>query len=135
VPEAARILADAFWPGGVTLVMARRSGLAFDLGGSDDATIGVRVANHLVPQRIAAEVGPIAATSANLHGRPTPESAEGVLAELRARVSIVVDGGRCAGAPSTVVACTGEGIAILREGRVSAQAIEDALGRRHPPIR
>jgi L-threonylcarbamoyladenylate synthase len=139
VPEVARRLADRFWPGGITLVIPRKSGLAFDLGGRDDTTIGVRVPDHPVPREIASRVGPIAATSANLHGRPTPESVEGVLAELDERVSVVVDGGPCAGAPSTVVACTADEIVILREGRVSRRAIEaaieDALGSRHPPIR
>lgn len=135
VPDAARRLADAFWPGGITLVVSRRPDVTFDLGGRDAATIGVRVPDHAVARRIATEVGPIAATSANLHGRPTPETAEGVIAELGDRVSVVVDGGQCLGAPSTVVACTGDEIAILREGRVARQAIEDALGPRHPPVR
>jgi L-threonylcarbamoyladenylate synthase len=135
VPDAAKELAEAFWPGGLTLVIPRRRDLTFDLGGRDAATIGVRVPNHAVPQLVATNVGPIAATSANLHGRPTPETADGVIAELGDRVPIVVDGGRCAGAASTVVACTGDDIAILREGRISREAIEDALGTRHPPIR
>jgi L-threonylcarbamoyladenylate synthase len=135
VPPAALALADRFWPGGITLVIPRRKGLAFDLGGQDDLTIGVRVPDHAVPQMMARQVGPIAATSANLHGRPTPEDAAGVVAELGGRVPIVIDGGRCAGAPSTVVSCTADEVAILREGRVARQAIEDALGPRHPPIR
>ena len=135
VSDVARTLADRFWPGGLTLVIPRRRDLDFDLGGSDGATIGVRVPNHAVPQLIATRVGPIAATSANLHGRPTPETADGVVAELGDHVSIVVDGGRCAGAASTVVACTGDEITILREGRVAREAIERALGPRHPPIR
>jgi L-threonylcarbamoyladenylate synthase len=135
VPEAARVLAERFWPGGLTLVIPRRDGISFDLGGQDATTIGVRVPNHAIPQRIAAEVGPIAATSANLHGRPTPESAAGVIAELGSRVSIVVDGGVCAGAPSTVVSCIGDDVTILREGRIARPAIEDALSARHPPIR
>lgn len=138
VPEAAHVLADRFWPGGVTLVVPRRPGLAFDLGGRDDETIGVRVPDHPVPASITSSIGPIAATSANLHGRPTPETAEGVVSELRDRVPIVVDGGPCSGAASTVVSCTGDQLAVLREGRVPRALIEaaiaDAFGPRHPPI-
>jgi L-threonylcarbamoyladenylate synthase len=134
IPAAARVLADRFWPGGITLVIPRRHGLVFDLGGRDDATIGVRVPNHPVPLELAARVGPIAATSANLHGRPTPETADGVAAELGDRVAVMVDGGPCAGAPSTVVSCAADSVTILREGRVPRDAIQDALGPRHPPI-
>jgi L-threonylcarbamoyladenylate synthase len=135
VPAAARRLAERFWPGGLTLVIPRKGGLQFDLGGVDDATIGVRVPDHPVPRAVTEQVGPIAATSANLHGQPTPETAAGVTAELGDRVSIVVDGGRCAGRASTVVTCTEDAVTILREGRVSRRAISDALGPRHPPIR
>jgi L-threonylcarbamoyladenylate synthase len=135
VPAAARLLAERFWPGGLTLVIPRKASVRFDLGGMDDETIGVRVPDHPVPLGIAAQVGPIAATSANLHGRPTPETAAEVVAELGDRVSIVIDGGRCAGSASTVVSCTDAAVTILREGRVPRDAISDALGPRHPPIR
>ena len=135
VPAAARRLAERFWPGGLTLVIARKTGLPFDLGGVDDTTIGVRVPDHAVARAIAGQVGPIAATSANLHGRPTPETAAEVMAEIGDRVSIVIDGGRCAGSSSTVVSCTDETVTILREGRVPRDALSDALGPRHPPIR
>ena len=135
VPASARRLAERFWPGGLTLVIPRKTGLRFDLGGVDDATIGVRVPDHPVPIAVAEQVGPIAATSANLHGRPTPETAEEVLREIGDRVSVVIDGGRCAGLASTVVSCTDEAVTVLREGRVSRHAISDALGPRHPPIR
>lgn len=128
VPASALVLADRFWPGGLTLVVPRRPGLGYDLGGIDDATIGVRVPDHDVVRSLARRVGPLAATSANLHGRPTPETAAGVVAELGDRVAVVLDGGVCAGAPSTVVACAVDGsVAVLREGRIPAAAIHAAL--------
>jgi len=128
VPPAARRLADAFWPGGLTLVVPRRPGLGYDLGGVDDLTIGVRVPDHDVVRSLARRVGPLAATSANLHGRPTPETAAGVAAELGDRVAVVLDGGVCAGAPSTVVACTADGaVTVLRAGRIPADAITGTL--------
>ncbi len=125
--QAAR-LASRFWPGGLTLVVPRRPGLALDLGGADDTTIGVRVPDHDLVRELTRRVGPLAATSANLHGRPTPATAEEVVAQLGAAdVAVVIDGGRCAGAPSTVVACTGHDAVVLREGRIAAETIRDAV--------
>ena len=127
VPGTAVRLAARFWPGALTLVLARRSGLGFDLGGVDDRTIGLRVPDHDLVRRLATAVGPLATTSANRHGRPTPETAEAVAAELGGDVGVIFDGGRCAGAPSTVVECAADGITILREGRVPEAAIRAAL--------
>lgn len=127
LPPSARVLAERFWPGGLTLVVPRRPGLGYDLGGLDDTTIGLRVPDHDVVRAIARRVGPLAATSANRHGRPTPETAAEVVAELGGLVTVVLDGGRCAGAPSTVVACTAEGVTVLREGRIPAAEVQRAL--------
>jgi L-threonylcarbamoyladenylate synthase len=126
VSPVARRLAEACWPGGLTIVLPRRAGLDFDLGGADDATIGVRVPDHEVPRALARAVGPLATTSANLHGRPTPETAAGVAAEL-AGVAVVLDGGRCAGAPSTVVVCTGDDWRVVREGRIGIHQLRGVL--------
>ena len=124
VPDLARRLADRHWPGGLTLVLPRRPGLHLDLGGADDGTIGVRVPDHQVPVELARRVGPLAATSANLHGRPTPATAEGVVEQLGGAVRTVVDGGPCEGAPSTVVAISAAGdLTVLREGRIPATAL------------
>jgi L-threonylcarbamoyladenylate synthase len=127
LPAAALRLAERFWPGGLTLVVRRHPDVTYDLGGRDDRTIGLRVPDHDVPRRLAAAVGPLAATSANLHGQPTPVTAEGVAAELGDRVALVLDGGPCEGAPSTVVSCTAEGVHVLREGRIPRREIEAAL--------
>jgi L-threonylcarbamoyladenylate synthase len=126
VSPVARRLAEACWPGGLTIVLPRRAGLDFDLGGADDATIGVRVPDHEVPRALARAVGPLATTSANLHGRPTPETAAGVAAGL-AGVAVVLDGGRCAGAPSTVVVCTGDDWRVVREGRIGIHQLRGVL--------
>lgn len=116
-PPLAERLAARFWPGGLTLVVPRRPGLGLDLGG-DDATIGLRQPDHPVPLGLCREVGPLATTSANLHGRPTPSTAAEVAAELGPAVAVVVDGGRCEGAPSTVVDASGPEARVLRRGRI-----------------
>jgi L-threonylcarbamoyladenylate synthase len=127
LPPTAVALADAFWPGGLTLVVPRRAGLDLDLGGEDDATVGLRQPDHPVPVALAERVGPLAATSANLHGRPTPSTADEVAEELGEAVELVLDGGPCAGAPSTVVACTRSGVTVLREGRVPTAEVLAAI--------
>ena len=124
VPPLARRLAEACWPGGLTMVLRRREGLRWDLGGADDRTIGLRVPDHDVPRGLARAVGPLATSSANRHGRPTPETAAEAATELGEAGIVVVDGGRCAGAPSTVVALHGGSITILREGRISRAELE-----------
>jgi L-threonylcarbamoyladenylate synthase len=111
----ARELMDRYWPGPLTIVMARRGGLAVDLG-AEESTIGVRCPDHELVRVLCRDVGPLAVTSANLHGQETPASAAGVAAMLGAGVSVVIDGGECRGSPSTVVDCTGDRVRVLRQG-------------------
>ena len=119
LPAIARRLMRRWWPGPLTLVLPRRPGLGLDLGGSDDTTIGVRLPDHPVPTALAAAVGPLAVTSANLHGGPTPATVSKVLDQLgRERDLVALDGGALAGRPSTVVSCLGGRLRVLREGTV-----------------
>jgi L-threonylcarbamoyladenylate synthase len=134
VPELARRLAGRFWPGGLTLVLARRRDLGIDLGGPDHETIGLRVPDDPVVRAITAAVGPLAVTSANLHGRSTPATAAGVLdqlGDLAGSVAAVVDAGPRAGEPSTVVRVGWTRAEILRPGAVPASAIADITGAVH----
>jgi tRNA threonylcarbamoyl adenosine modification protein (Sua5/YciO/YrdC/YwlC family) len=126
VPEPAITLMNRLWPGALTLVIPRALDLAADLG-EDDATIGVRCPDHPVPRALCATVGPLATTSANLHGEPTLESAERVAEVFGDSVAVVLDGGRCAGAPSTVVDCTGFEPKLLREGCIPWDEVLAAL--------
>lgn len=122
LPARAALLIERFWPGPLTLVLRRRPGLIFDLG-QDTDTVGVRCPQHPVPLALCAKVGPLATTSANVHGTPTLETAEEVARTFGERVPVVLDAGRCAGSPSTVVDCTGPELAVLRVGRVPPSAI------------
>ena len=109
-------LIERHWPGPLTLVVRRRAVVDWDLGG-DPTSIGVRCPDHALVRELCAAVGPLATTSANLHGRPSPTSATGVAEEMTgAPVALVLDGGECAGSPSTVVDVRGESPVMLREG-------------------
>ena len=117
-------LAARWWPGALTIVVPRTAaGASLALGG-DAATVGVRCPASPVVQRLAAAAGPLAVTSANLHGRPTPSTAAGVAAEFGPAVAVVVDGGVLPGAPSTVVSCVdAAGLRVLRAGAIDEQAL------------
>jgi L-threonylcarbamoyladenylate synthase len=119
VDHRAKTLMARFWPGGLTIILPRRSGVDIALGnGAGAPTVGVRCPDHAVPRTLCAEAGPLATTSANLHGEATPPTADGVRALFGDAVAVVVDGGRCEGEPSTVVDCTGSRPALVREGTV-----------------
>ncbi|HUR18331.1 MAG TPA: L-threonylcarbamoyladenylate synthase [Acidimicrobiales bacterium] len=126
VPDVARRLMGLYWPGALTLVLPRNPGVAADLG-TDDVTIGLRCPAHLVPLALCAAAGPLATTSANLHGEPTLCTAAEVIATFGDSVKLVLDGGTCAGTPSTVVDCTGEVPKLLRRGRIPWAEIVAAL--------
>ncbi|HEX2699681.1 MAG TPA: L-threonylcarbamoyladenylate synthase [Acidimicrobiales bacterium] len=127
VPASARRLMERFWPGALTVVLPRRPGLRADLG-TDEATVGVRCPAHPVPLALCRAQGPIAATSANLHGEPTITTAAEVCAVFGDSVAVVLDGGTCTGAPSTVVDCTGAEPKLLREGRLPWADVLAAAG-------
>lgn len=121
---AVRMLAERFWPGALTLVVADATPLTGGLG-NGDGTVGVRCPDHELIRAIAEVVGPVAATSANLHGRPTPDSVGEVADQLPA-VDLVIDGGICAGGQaSTVVSLTGPLPVVLRAGPIAAADILD----------
>lgn len=117
VPDVAFTLMARFWPGALTLVIPARPGLGADLG-EDELTVGVRCPDHPVPLALAAAAGPLATSSANRHGDPTLTTAAAVAEAFGEEVAVVLDGGVCEGAPSTVVDCTGVEPKLLREGRI-----------------
>lgn len=121
----ARRLAERHWPGPLTLVLPRRPEAAsLALGGSPE-TVGVRCPVDDLVRAVARRVGPIATTSANRHGRPTPTTAAEAAAGLAGRANLVIDGGRRDGVPSTVVDCTGSALRVLRHGAIGEDELAD----------
>ncbi len=122
LPPLARRLADRFWPGPLTMVVPRAADLDWDLGG-DDATIGIREPADPLARALCLAVGPLATTSANLHGDEPLTTAAAVRAAFPVGIAVVVDGGPCAGQPSTVVDATGAEPVCLRAGGVPWEGI------------
>lgn len=116
----ARSLAAELWPGPLTIVAPRVDGAG---------TIGVRCPDHDFVRALAARVGPLAVTSANRHGEPTPATASEAAASLYGAVPLVIDGGRCEGLASTVVDATGPELTILRVGPITEEQIRAAALR------
>lgn len=125
VSDEVRRIADRLWPGPLTLVLPRRAGLGYALG-EPSATIGLRCPDHRLVRAQAAEVGPLATTSANLHGGPTPPTAGEVAALFGPDLGLVLDGGPCAAPPSTVVEAGGGGWRLLRAGALGLPDVEAA---------
>jgi L-threonylcarbamoyladenylate synthase len=128
----ATALAEAFWPGPLTLVVPASPQCSVSLlARAGLGSVGLRVPAHPVARAlIAAAALPIAAPSANRSGRISPTQAFHVAAELDGRLPLILDGGACAvGLESTIVACLNGTIALLRPGGLSREAIEAVLGR------
>ncbi len=129
VPEAARCLARAFWPGPLTLVLPRRPEVADAITGGQDS-VALRVPAHPVALALLAAAGPLVAPSANRFGRVSPTTAAHVRDELGAAVDLILDGGPCAvGVESSIVGLLGEAPVLLRPGGVSPARLEAVLGQ------
>ena len=127
-PQADRLVAR-YWPGPLTLVLARRPGTGFELGG-DPSSIGLRCPASPRLKELLARTGPLAVTSANRHGEPPLRTAQEVREHFGAGVVTVLDGGRCAGEPSTVVSLRGAALQCLRQGALAFEELSAvAAGR------
>ena len=133
LPPAAEQLAAAFWPGGLTLIVERRPAVDLPLLlGGGRPTLGVRLPDHALPRALARRLGPLAASSANVSGRPPATTVQMVVESLADVVSLVIDDGPVGGGvPSTVVDCTSATGApvILRAGAIPVADILAALGQ------
>ncbi len=122
-------LARRFWPGGLTVVLPWRPEI-LKSGQVSIPTVGVRVPDHPIPLALIAEVGaPLATTSANLSGAPSPVTAEEVARQIGDRIALIIDGGPCPGGrDSTVVDLTTQPPTVRRAGAVPVEELEALLG-------
>jgi L-threonylcarbamoyladenylate synthase len=130
VPDAARRLAEAFWPGPLTLVLPRAAHVSDAVTGGQDS-VGLRVPSHPVARALlAAFRGGVAAPSANRFGRISPTTARHVADDLGDGVALILDGGACdVGIESTIVACLGDDPVLLRPGGIGIDRLTRVLGR------
>ena len=128
IPAAASRLAEAFWPGPLTVVVRARAGFPASLIGPDGG-IGVRVSPHPTARALAEGLGhPVTATSANLSGRPAAVTIGEARAAFGEKVKVYLDGGKLAGgAPSTLVGFDAGGFRVIRAGAISEREIAAAL--------
>lgn len=130
IPQCARRLAEAFWPGPLTIILPRAAGLADAVCAGLD-TAAVRMPAHPAARALIEASGvPFAAPSANRSGSPSPTTAKDVLADMDGRIPLVLDGGPCdVGVESTVISLAGAEPVLLRPGRITAGQLQQVLGR------
>ncbi|MBK8463012.1 MAG: threonylcarbamoyl-AMP synthase [Nigerium sp.] len=120
-------LADAFWPGALTVILTARATLRMDLG-DRGATVAVRVPDHGFTRELLRRTGPLAVSSANVHGREAALSVADAIEQLGDACALYLDDGEASGAvPSTIVDLTGSRARILRHGRLSAADLNAAV--------
>jgi L-threonylcarbamoyladenylate synthase len=130
IPDPARTLVDAFWPGGLTLILNATPSLMWDLG-ETHGTVALRMPSDPLTLALLADTGPLAVSSANLTGQPAATTAAEALAMLGESVEVYLDGGeRSATGASTIVDATDPAgtVCIVREGAVATDRIRDLLG-------
>jgi L-threonylcarbamoyladenylate synthase len=128
MPDGARDLIRAFWPGALSLVVTQAPSLQWDLGDAR-GTVMLRMPLHPVAIELLREVGPMAVSSANVSGRPPAVEADEARDQLGDLVDVYLDAGRSQQqAASTIVDLTGDTPRILRAGPVSAERIAEVLG-------
>ena len=128
VPPVARTLIEAFWPGGLSLVVEHAPSLSWDLGDAR-GTVMVRMPLHPVALDLLRLVGPMAVSSANRSGSPPATTAADAHAQLGDDVAVYLDGGPSPiGVASTVVDLTGDVPRVLREGAVPLDRLRDVVG-------
>jgi L-threonylcarbamoyladenylate synthase len=126
IPEMAHILVSRFWPGPLTVLVPKRPTLPEAV--SATSTVGVRIPDHDIARALLRLAGPMAVTSANISGQPSPTTAEEVCEQLGGRIDLIVDGGKTPGGmPSTLVDCTSEKPVIVRDGPISLNELLSVL--------
>jgi len=129
VPEKARILAEKYWPGPLTMIFRKSDAVPYETTGGLD-TVAVRMPSHPTALALIRESGGyIAAPSANTSGRPSPTKAEHVIEDLSGRIDMIIDGGEVGiGLESTIVDLTGNVPMVLRPGYITLEMLREVLG-------
>jgi len=132
VPSVVRTLVDAYWPGGLTIILPSRSSLTWDLG-ETRGTVALRMPSNRIALELLSETGPLAVSSANLTGKPAATTAAAAAAMLGESVSAYLDDGAGGTVASTIVDATGlfalEGkLRIVRDGTIPASDIRQLVG-------
>jgi L-threonylcarbamoyladenylate synthase len=127
LPKAARDLADAFWPGALTIMVEHSPSLQWDLG-ETGGVVGVRMPLHPVALEVLREVGPMAVTTANKIGGPAPTTAEEAREQLEYSVRVYLEAGAAADpAPSTIVDVPGDTPRVVRTGAIPWEKLRDVV--------
>ena len=127
LPKAARELADAFWPGALTIMVEHSPSLQWDLGDTG-GVVAVRMPLHPVALEVLREVGPMAVTTANKVGQAPPVTAEEARDQLEYAVRIYLEAGAAADpAPSTIIDVTGDVPRVLRAGAIPFEKLRDVV--------
>ncbi|MFI6005230.1 L-threonylcarbamoyladenylate synthase [Streptomyces sp. NPDC051366] len=126
-PDQGWALVEAFWPGGLTLVARHQPSLTWDLG-ETGGTVAVRMPSHPVALELLAETGPMAVSSANLTGHPSPQDCDAAQGMLGDSVAVYLDGGRTeAAVASSIVDLTGPVPVLKRAGAISAEILRKVV--------
>lgn len=126
LPPTVKLLAKRFWPGPLTMVMLKKTGLPDNL--TSLPTVGVRIPNHKFALDLLNICGPLAVTSANLSGRGEAQTVSQVMEQLGGNLELIVDGGSSTGGiASTVVDLSGTHPIIIRQGPITQKMITEAL--------
>ena len=128
IPEDAMKLAEAFWPGPLTIILKKKSIIPDETSAGLD-TVGIRMpSNPVVLEIISKTRLPLAGPSANRSGRPSPTDAQTVFDDMNGRIPLVLDGGECKiGVESTVVSLAGDKPVLFRPGYITKAQMEDVL--------
>ena len=129
LPEQARLLAEAFWPGPLTMILPKSDRISDECTAGLDS-VGVRFPSNECAQRLITASGvPIAAPSANVSGKPSPTTAQHVFHDMEGKIPLILDGGACTvGVESTVVDVRHMPVRVLRPGGITPEMIADVLG-------
>lgn len=129
VPDSARALADAFWPGPLTMILQKNEVIPYETTGGLD-TVAVRMPSHPVARAFIKASGcMVAAPSANISGRPSPTTADHVWEDLNGRIDYVIDGGAVEiGLESTIIDLTEDIPLVLRPGYITPEEIAEVIG-------